>query len=53
MRGFCAALALAAGPALAEGSFFSDAGDAHVAVVNAHGAVLTSVYPKAFARFEP
>lgn len=46
-------LALVAGPALAEGSFFSDAGDEYVAVFNAHGVVLTSVYPKAFARFEP
>lgn len=53
MRGLCAVLALAAAPALAEGSFFSDAGDEYVAVFKAHGVVLTSAYPKAFARFEP
>ena len=46
-------LLLVASPACADTSFFSDAGDEYVAVFNAHGAVLTSVYPKAFARFEP
>jgi hypothetical protein len=53
MRGVWVALVLVAGPAFAESNFFSDAGDEYIAMFNAHGAVLTSVYPKAFARFEP
>lgn len=53
MRIFAAVLLLASPAVAQEGRFFSDAGDEYIAVVNAHGAVLTSVYPKAFARFEP
>ncbi len=56
VRAICvvvSAMAFAAQADDADHTFFSDDGDEYAARFSEHGAVLTSVYPKAWAHLEP